>query len=58
MRLSSKKVRQGYLDLVQNEPDRVKLIDGSDTIPEIADRVFEKLIAVFPFLNRPAHVTQ
>ena len=40
------RVRNGYLDIAKNEPDRVKVIDSSDTIENIHKKVvelFEKL---------------
>ena len=36
-----KKVREGYLDIAKNNPDRVKLIDGSNSIEEIHQKVLD-----------------
>ena len=35
------RVRQGYIEIAQNEPDRVKLIDSSDTIDNIHQKVVD-----------------
>lgn len=35
------RVRNGYLEIANNEPDRVKIIDASDTIENIHNKVVE-----------------
>jgi len=47
-------VRQGYLDLAQTEPERVKVIDGSGSIQEVHQLVWEHvetLLSQAPFGN-------
>jgi len=39
-----KKVRDGYLSISKNEPDRVKLIDGTKSINEIHQEILEYFI--------------
>ena len=36
-----KKVRNGYLDIAKNEPQRVKLLDGNKSIEEIHNQVLD-----------------
>lgn len=38
-----RKVRQGYLELAKNEPERFVVIDASRTLSEMVDRVLEEL---------------
>ena len=43
-------VRQGYLDLAKEAPERIEVIDASATIDEVTDsieRVFEERLGVF-----------
>ena len=40
------KVRQGYLEIAKNEPNRVKIINSSDTIENIHKRVVELVEAL------------
>ena len=49
------KVRNGYLNLVRNEPERVRLINGSLAIQEIATQIFELTLQKFPFLQPAEH---
>ncbi len=37
------KVRQAYLDLAEDEPDRVFILPGSMTVEEMVDRIVEKI---------------
>ncbi len=45
------RVRQGYLDLAKREPKRVKVIDGSQSIETVEQRIWEVVDRV---LQRPA----
>ncbi len=42
------KVRQGYLDLATSEPDRISVIDASDTIEAVAAQIREVFEFRFP----------
>lgn len=42
------KVRQGYLDLATSEPDRISVIDASDTIEAVATQIREVFEFRFP----------
>jgi dTMP kinase len=33
------RVRRGYLDLSRQEPERIKVVDGSGTVEEVSGRV-------------------
>ena len=41
------RVRQGYLDLAQREPGRVKVIDGSRPIVDVWKQIWEHIARVF-----------
>ena len=43
-----KKIRDGYLKIASSYPDRIKIIDGSQTIEKISDEIFQ---LVFPILR-------
>ena len=36
-----KKIRDGYLKIASSYPDRIKIIDGSQTIEKISDEIFQ-----------------
>ena len=36
-----KKIRDGYLKIASSYPDRIKIIDGSQTIEKISDQIFQ-----------------
>lgn len=40
------RVRQGFIELAQREPDRIKVIDGAGTVDEVADCIREHVCAV------------
>ncbi len=35
------RVRQGYLDLAKREPQRVKIVDGNQPVPEVEKQIWE-----------------
>ena len=39
--LFHKKIRDGYLKIASSHPDRIKIIDGSQTIEKISDEIFQ-----------------
>ena len=39
--LFHKKIRDGYLKIASSQPDRIKIIDGSQTIEKISDEIFQ-----------------
>ena len=43
-----KKIRDGYLKIASSYPDRIKIIDGSQTIEKISEEIFQ---LVSPFLR-------
>ena len=36
-----KRTREGYLEIAKNEPDRVKLLQGTDTIENIHNQILD-----------------
>ena len=40
-KLFHKKIRDGYLKVASSDPDRIKIIDGSQTIEKISDQIFQ-----------------
>jgi len=44
------RVREGYLQLARNEPERILLIDGSRSPDEIEAGIWERLSQRFPSL--------
>lgn len=42
-----KKVRNGYLELAKNEPDRIKVLDATQTIEEIHSQVIDLISQLF-----------
>ena len=38
------KVREGFIQIAKNNPDRVKIIDGKKSIEEIQKEILEKII--------------
>jgi dTMP kinase len=45
-------VRKGYHDLAKREPDRVVLIDGSQTLGKIDNQIWETILQRFPALAK------
>ncbi len=42
------RVREGYLDLARDEPTRVKLVDGSQSIDDIEEQIWSLVRHVLP----------
>lgn len=45
------KVRQGYLDLARQEPERIKIVDAHGTLDEVADRIWRITSDTLTFLG-------
>ncbi|MTI10047.1 dTMP kinase [Curvivirga aplysinae] len=45
------RMRDGYLDIANHAPDRVKVIDGNGEIDEVSERLQQQILATFPELE-------